>query len=154
MRALSFMAGLLLMSCAGFAQLACFTPISFNTASPLSPGMTGTPYSQDVAVPIGDGCTLTWSLTFGALPSGLRLTSTGRSFMSKAVIVGIPASAGTFVFEITATQDSPPSSVSKTFTLVVNAGLAIPVATPAVSPSLLLPMAGMIILIGYRQLRH
>lgn len=151
MRALAFTAGLLLISCAGFAQFPCFSPISFSTASPLPPGVTGTAYSQDIRVPQGDGCTMTWSVTSGALPSGLTLTHFDSGAASKATITGVPASAGTFVFEITATQDSPPASVSKTFTLIVNAGLAIPVATPAV---LLLLMAGMIILIGYRQLRQ
>jgi len=130
MRALSFTAGLLLMSCAAFAQTPCFSPISFSTASPLPPGVTGMPYSQDINVPHGDNCTLTWSLTSGALPPGLTLTSAGSGLNSKATITGTPASVGTFVFGITASQDLPAASVSKAFTLVVTAPLSISTASP------------------------
>jgi hypothetical protein len=49
------------------------------------------------------------------------------------VLAGVPITAGTFVFEITASQDFPVASVSKTFTLVVSAGLA--VSTTPLLPS-------------------
>jgi hypothetical protein len=131
-KALTLAAGLLLMRCPGFAQIACSSPISFSTASPLPPGVTGTQYSQYIYVPHGD-CNVTMSVTSGSLPSGLTLTNSGLLNQSKSVLAGVPITAGTFVFEITASQDFPVASVSKTFTLVVSAGLA--VSTTPLLPS-------------------
>ena len=86
--------------------------ITFNTASPLTPGTVGTAYTQTISVS-GGVAPLTFSVTGGALPPGLFLdTTTG-------VISGIPTLAGVYNFVITVT-DRDGCSASMPYSLVIN----------------------------------
>ncbi|MGO8826497.1 MAG: fibronectin type III domain-containing protein [Acidimicrobiales bacterium] len=72
------------------------TAVSF-TSAPLPGGEVGAVYDATSAVSGGTG-TYTWSLTGGALPAGLILDpSTGE-------ITGVPTTAGTVTFTLTATD--------------------------------------------------
>jgi hypothetical protein len=75
--------------------------VTINAAIVLAPttlpaGITTIPYSQTVAATGGTG-TLTFSVTVGALPTGLTISTAG-------VISGTPNAAGAFPFTITATD--------------------------------------------------
>lgn len=79
------------------------------TTESLPGGTVGTAYSQVLAA---DGTApISWSVTSGALPAGLTLSSDGK-------ITGTPTTAGTSTFTVTATNAS--GSASKAFTITVN----------------------------------
>lgn len=79
------------------------------TTESLPGGTVGTAYSQVLAA---DGTApISWSVTSGALPAGLTLSSDGK-------ITGTPTAAGTSTFTVTATNAS--GSASKAFTITVN----------------------------------
>lgn len=79
------------------------------TTESLPGGTVGTAYSQALAA---DGTApISWSVTSGALPAGLTLSSDGK-------ITGTPTAAGTSTFTVTATNAS--GSASKAFTITVN----------------------------------
>ena len=122
----------------------CLFWVTITTPSPLPSGTVGVAYSQTFAAIVAgnDPVPLQWSMS-GSLPAGLTLSSAG-------VLSGIPTAPGTFTFAVTAVNGCGNYDRGQfAFTIIPG-----PLATPAVSPSLLLPMAGMIILIGYRQLRQ
>ncbi len=89
--------------------IAAAPAIVFSTTS-LAAGTVGTSYSASVAATGGVG-TLTYSVTGGALPTGLTLSSAG-------VISGKPTTAGTSSFTITA-SDAYGDSASTTSPLSV-----------------------------------
>src|SRR5690349_10030627 len=70
------------------------------TTTSLPSGAVGTAYSQKLDATGGTG-TYAWSVSGGALPQGLTLSSAG-------VLSGVPASAGTasFTAKVTDNQDS------------------------------------------------
>ena len=111
--------GLLLMSCAGFAQ-----PIGLTITTPaaLPSGTVGTAYSQTLIAAFGNP-PYAWLVTSGALPAGLALSAAG-------VIAGTPTAYGSATFGVTVT-DSVPTSVSQTFTLTIKPG---PLAIGTTSP--------------------
>ena len=79
------------------------------TTESLPGGTVGTAYGQALAA---DGTTpISWSVTSGALPAGLTLSSDGK-------ITGTPTTAGESKFTVTATNAS--GSASKAFTITVN----------------------------------
>ncbi len=79
------------------------------TTESLPGGTVGTAYSQALAA---DGTApISWSVTSGALPAGLTLSSDGK-------ITGTPTTAGESKFTVTATNAS--GSASKAFTITVN----------------------------------
>ena len=79
------------------------------TTESLPGGTVGTAYSQALAA---DGTApISWSVSSGALPAGLTLSSDGQ-------ITGTPTTAGTSTFTVTATNAS--GSASKAFTITVN----------------------------------
>ena len=93
------------------------TPLSITTTS-LSAGVVAQAYSSTV-VATGGLAPYTWSVASG-LPSGLAINyATGE-------IYGSPVVAGTFNFNVSAT-DSAGRSVSKAFTVVITAA-AVPLA--------------------------
>ena len=86
------------------------------TTSALAAGYTSTAYSQTLAA-TGD-TPLTWTVTSGALPSGLSLSTAG-------VISGTPSSAGTASFTVQAANAAGSNSRA----------LQIVVTTPATTPT-------------------
>ena len=79
------------------------------TTESLPGGTVGTAYGQALAA---DGTPpISWSVTSGALPAGLTLSSDGK-------ITGTPTTAGESKFTVTATNAS--GSASKAFTITVN----------------------------------
>ena len=79
---------------------------------PIMPnGVIGTPYSQTVTA-TGGIAPYTFTLSNGALPTGLILNST------TGIISGTPTTAGTFTFTITAT-DANNCPGSRTYTIVI-----------------------------------
>jgi len=75
------------------------------TPSPLPDGTTGTAYSQQLVMAGAIGA-VTFELTFGSLPAGLTLSSSG-------LISGTPTTAGTSSFTITATDSTDRTCVSQ-----------------------------------------
>jgi hypothetical protein len=88
-------------------------PLSI-TAATLASGIFGTTYSQTLQA-TGGTPAYTWTLTSGALPAGLSLSTTG-------VISGTPTASGTFTLGVTvADQGSPKQTVTSTFSLSIAA---------------------------------
>lgn len=92
----------------------------------LRPGSIGSPYNFSFGATGGSG-TVTWTLSSGALPSGLALNSSG-------LLSGSPTAAGTFNFVVRA-ADAAGASGSKVFSVIIAPQLTItsvpllPVAT-------------------------
>jgi hypothetical protein len=81
-------------------SIAVTTKLSVATTS-LPNGTHGTAYSTPLAAS-GGTSPYTWSITSGALPGGLRLSS------STGTISGTPTTAGTYSFTVRATDSSSP----------------------------------------------
>ncbi len=79
------------------------------TTSPLPDGQRGQAYSQALTATGGIG-TYAWSVTSGALPAGLSLSTAG-------LISGTPTAAG--VFSFTAQVTSGPKTASRTYQLTI-----------------------------------
>jgi aryl-phospho-beta-D-glucosidase BglC (GH1 family) len=102
------------------------TPASVLTTSPLPIALSGTVYSQTLAA---SGTTpITWTVTSGALPAGLRLESTG-------VLSGTLTTPGAATFTVTATNAA--GSNSKQLSVTVNPA----VTSPSILTTSALPMA-------------
>jgi len=102
--------------------------ITVNPAT-LPNGVVGTPYSQTVSA-VGGTAPYTFTVSSGALPSGLTLNAT------TGVISGTPSVAGTFNFTITAT-DANSCPGSRPYSIVIAGAPACPVIT--VNPATLPP---------------
>jgi hypothetical protein len=101
----------------GFSIVIAATPITFNTTSLLQ-AKECVAYSTKIVVS-GGKSPYTYSLSGGALPSGLTLTA------NSGTISGTPdkGTAGDYVFTIGVTDSSsPPLSASRSFTLTVIKG--------------------------------
>ena len=85
-------------------------PPVISTASPLTAGTFGLAYSQSIAASGGAGA-LAFTVTAGALPGGLTLSSAG-------LLSGSPTALGAFNFTVTVT-DTIGSTVSKAFALTI-----------------------------------
>ena len=70
--------------------------VNIGSGASLNPATTNTAYSNQLT---GSGGTLTWTLTGGALPTGLSLSSTGN-------ISGTPTVSGIYTFTIRATDNA------------------------------------------------
>ena len=116
--------GFLLMSCAAFAQpIFICTPV-ITTPSPLPSGATSTPYSLTLAgFQYCPG--VTWSITSGALPAGLVMSSAG-------VIAGTPTTVETSTFGVTV-LDSVSDIANQTYSLTITLGPLL-IATPPTLP--------------------
>jgi sugar lactone lactonase YvrE len=86
------------------------TLLTITTALPLPPGSVNAPYSQSLTA-TGGTPPYTWSLTSGALPTGLNLSASGT-------ISGTPLSAGTAMFTAQVT-DSIQSIATQTYGLAI-----------------------------------
>jgi hypothetical protein len=78
-------------------------PVSIVTTS-LPGGIVSTAYSQTLGA-TGGTTPYTWSVSTGALPPGLSLSAAG-------VITGTPSTAGTFNFNVKATDSSSPGQTA------------------------------------------
>jgi len=76
----------------------------------LPPGEVGEPYTAQLQATGGTGA-YAWSLTEGALPDGLTLSSSGS-------LTGVPTTVGSFAFGVRVTDDAG-ATHSRPFTLVV-----------------------------------
>ncbi len=94
--------------------------LTISTASPLATGEVGVAYSQTLAA-TGGVSPYTWSVTVGALPGGLTLSSNGS-------ITGTPNAAGTFNFTVQVT-DSNHATASAAFAATIVGGLSISTPT-------------------------
>jgi hypothetical protein len=95
------------------------------TTAPLLPnGAVNATYSAALNA-VGGAAPYAWSVTQGALPTGLTLDPAG------GLITGSPSAAGEFTFMVQVT-DSSSATATKTFNLVISASLVI--STPATLP--------------------
>jgi large repetitive protein len=97
-------------------------PLSITTAS-LPNGYAGAAYSQTLSA-AGGTTPYTWSLTSGALPAGLTLSSAG-------VISGTPNTTGTSNFTVQVVDSANPThnTVTKALSITINAALSITTAS-------------------------
>ena len=95
--------------------------LSITTATPLPGATQGTAYSQALTAS-GGKPPYTWSITTGALPTGLTLNSSG------GVISGTPTTTGAFTFNVHV-SDSASATADQQSTIVVVA----PSSTPSLS---------------------
>jgi hypothetical protein len=90
------------------------------TTATLPNGTVGTPYSQALAA-TGGTAPFTWSVSTGALPTGLTLSAAGS-------LTGTPTAAGKFSFTIQVV-DAAKATASQSFTITITAALTITTAT-------------------------
>jgi hypothetical protein len=89
--------------------------LTVTTASPLTPGVVGVPYSAQLTSE--GGGSITWSVSAGALPAGLTLSSTG-------LLAGTPTVVGASAFTVFAKDANTSRSDTKQLTLEILAPLA------------------------------
>lgn len=80
-------------------QVSQGSPPTVTTTSPLTNGTLNTPYSKQLAAS-GGTPPYTWSVTQGALPSGLTLLN--------GVLSGTPSAAGGFTFTVRVADSGTP----------------------------------------------
>ncbi|MBL9114130.1 MAG: putative Ig domain-containing protein [Verrucomicrobiaceae bacterium] len=95
-----------------------FPALSITTSSPLPNAFSTLVYSQTLAASGGDG-TYSWTVSGGALPSGITLSGAG-------VLTGTPTVTGAFNFTAQV-QDGQGTTSTKAFSLTVLARLITPV---------------------------
>ena len=105
---------------------------------PLAPGTVGVAYSQTITASGGTG-PYTFSITAGALPTGLSLNA------GTGLISGTPTAAGTFAVTVTAT-DANGCTGLRAYTLVINAA-----ACPSISLLPAPPLAQGTVGVAYSQ---
>ena len=91
-------------------------PVTIATNAALPRAVSGTAYSQTLAADGGVGA-VSWSVSSGALPTGLALGSASGS------LAGTPTVAGIYEFTVLAASDTLRDS--RKFTLTITAGVAI-----------------------------
>ena len=92
-------------------------PLSVATTS-LTDATAGSSYSQGLLA-VGGIAPYSWSITSGALPAGLTLSSSGS-------LSGIPTSSGAFPFTVQVTDNSLPTGQSTTASLSLTVDSAAP----------------------------
>ena len=90
-----------------------WTPLTIQTPT-LSPGSVGVPYTATLHAAAGTA-PYTWSVSSGALPTGLTLSGGG-------VISGTPTTAGTVTFTVKALDSSTPTAgqATRSLKIVIN----------------------------------
>jgi hypothetical protein len=96
-------------------------PLAITTTSPLPGGTQGTPYPQVTLAATGGTAPLVWSLSAGALPGGLTLSSAG-------IISGTPNTAGTFGFTVRVV-DAASATDTKSLQITIAAALSVTTAS-------------------------
>lgn len=86
--------------------------LNITTASPLPNGTAGTLYNQPLSLSGGSGQT-DWTISGGALPSGVSLHPTS------GVLLGIPTVTGPFSFTVKATVNATGCFTTKMFSLTI-----------------------------------
>jgi hypothetical protein len=94
------------------------TPLKITTSS-LPAGVTNTSYSATLAA-TGGKTSYSWSVSSGALPTGLTLGSSGQ-------ISGTPTAAGTFSFTVRVTDSSSPAQSVTANLSITTSGSVTPV---------------------------
>jgi Putative Ig domain len=95
---------------------ATVTPVTISTSS-LANGQQGTAYSATLGA-TGGTTPYTWSLSSGALPIGLSLSSAG-------VISGMPTGTGTSTFTIKVTDSTTPTAQTATKSLSITVSTSV-----------------------------
>jgi hypothetical protein len=96
-----------------YYSTAPLAPLQITTPSLLPGAPLGQPYTQMLLERGGVGA-LTWTLTGGALPTGITLSTNG-------ILQGTPTSTGTFTFTAQLVDSSAPGKIaSATFSLTVS----------------------------------
>lgn len=109
-------------SAANFGLAALATPLQIVTTSPLLPGgVLNTAYSKTLTATGGTG-TRTWTVTGGALPNGVTLSTAG-------LLSGSPLASGDFTFTAQV-EDQAAASLTRSFTLNIAAS-ALDIGTPS-----------------------
>jgi uncharacterized repeat protein (TIGR03803 family) len=104
-----------------FALSITGSDLTITTTSPLPPGTVGAAYAQQFSAAGGAGG-YAWSLTGGAAPWGVNLSSAG-------LLAGTPTASGDFSFTVTVT-DNASNTAQGTFTMhVAGSGCASPSIT-------------------------
>ena len=94
-----------------FGVTVVLAPVTITTTSPLPAGSVGAAYTTPLAASGGTG-TYVWSVTAGAVPTGLTLNADGTW-------AGTPTVANTFTFTAKATSGTA-TPASKAFSLTIN----------------------------------
>ena len=95
---------------------------------PLPAGNVGAIYSYQFTTATGTP-PITWSVTSGALPTGLTLSGGG-------VVSGTPSTAGPFTFQVTASNGTAPAAVSPSYIVTItNLPVIISAAPPNGTPN-------------------
>ncbi len=105
--------------------------LTITTGSALPQGFAGTAYSQSLAATGGSGSGYTWSVTAGAS----SLAAVGLSVSGGGAVTGASPIAGTASFTAKVT-DSAGNTASQSFSVIINAGLAITTGNPLPSGQL------------------
>ena len=92
--------------------------LTIITASPLTAGTVGVPYSQAFAATSGVTPYRNWVVTVGTIPPGMSLSTLG-GFLT-GLLSGTPRSTGSFSFSIQVT-DSVGATATKQFSIVIKA---------------------------------
>ncbi len=105
-------------------------PLAITTTSPLPPGDVGAFYIQNLTASGGNGI-YNWTVTAGALPTGLSLGSSGSPCPGNPCqILGTPTTAGQSSFTVQVTDSAGDQPATGTFALTINPPPTITTGSP------------------------
>ncbi len=110
----------------GMGTLLYGQPLAFSPTT-LPDGLYGSAYANQTLTATGGTAPYSFSITAGSLPLNMSLSTDG-------ILSGTPTAAGTYMFTVTATDNSPtpgPNSGSQAYTLVVDQAVLTITASPA-----------------------